>query len=145
MENLLSLVIFRPTSFTGLELVTQPSLSQLDLVYCRQLRTEGLRHPVHVFPNLTSSGMVTEVDFSMTWPRARASIDSFVDISQLHKLKLVDLSGLANITAGQAGALERAIKAQQELGLLQPAVRLYLPIGKERERDGSRDYKVYSR
>ena len=45
----------------------------------------------------------------------------------MRRLELVDLSGLANITADQAEALEGAIRAQQELGLLQQDVRLCLP------------------
>jgi len=125
IEHLSSLTIFRPdrNSFTGFELVTQPNMSHLDLVGCCQLGTEGLRHIVRVFPNLTSVGMVT--DSQAPWPKV--CIDSFVEISQLRKLELVDLSGLAHITAHQAEALERAIRAQQELGLLQPDVRLCLP------------------
>ena len=127
MEHLSSLTIFRPdrNSFTGFELVTQPNMSQLELVCCRRLGTEGLRHIVRVFPNLTSIGMVTKLDIQAPWPMV--CIDSFVEISQLRKLELVDLSGLINITADQAEALECAIRAQQELGLLQPIVRLFLP------------------
>jgi len=127
MEHLSSLTIFRPNhnSFTGFELVTQPNLSQLDLVCCRLLGTDGLRHIVHVFPNLTSIGIITESDLQAPWPKA--CIDSFVDICQLRKLELLDLSGLAHITAHQAAALEHAIRAQQKLGLLQPIVNLCLP------------------
>jgi len=44
---------------------------------------------VCVFPNLTSVGMVT--DSQAPWPKV--CIDSFVEISQLRKLELVDLSG----------------------------------------------------
>ncbi len=55
-------------------------------------------------------------------------VDSFVEISQLRKLELVDLSGLDHITADQVEALERAIRAQQELGLLQPDVTLNLQV-----------------
>ncbi len=113
MGNLSSLTIFRPTSFTGPELVTQPCLSQLELVCCRQLRTEGLRHLVHVFSNLTRIGLFTEADFSMPWPRV--SIDSFVEISQLRKLELVDLSGLVRVTVGQAKALESALEPNKSL------------------------------
>ena len=58
---------------------------------------------------------------------SKVCVDSFVELSQLRKLKLVDLSGLGNFTADQAGALERAIRAQQELSLLQPDVELRLP------------------
>ena len=94
----------------------------MDVVCCRQLGTEGLKHIVHVFPNLTGIGMITESGLQPMVP-----IDSFVEISQLRKLELVDLSGLDHITADQAEALERAIRAQQELGLLQPTVRLRLP------------------
>ncbi len=69
----------------------------------------------------------------MPWPRV--SIDSFVEISQLRKLELVDLSGLVRVTVGRAKALECAIRAQQELGLLQPGIRLYLPNRKKRDID----------
>ena len=54
-------------------------------------------------------------------------VDSFVEASQLRKLRLVDFTRLGNFTADQAEALERAIRAQQELGLLQPDVELCLP------------------
>ena len=123
MEYLSSLVIVNSGSFTGSELVTQPNVCHLDLVSCCDLDTEGLRHIVCVFSNLTSIGMVK--DSQGRWPRVR--IDSFVEISQLRKLELVDLSGLASITADQAQVLEHAIRGQQELGLLQRDVRLRLP------------------
>ena len=126
MEHLPSLTIFRPdrNSFTGFELVTQPNMSQLDVVCCHQLGTEGLKHIVHVFPNLTSIGMMTQSELSF---KPKVHIDSFVEISQWRKLELVDLSGLDYISAAQAEALKRAIRAQQELGLLQPTVELFLP------------------
>ena len=54
-------------------------------------------------------------------------IHGFVDICELRKLELLDLSGLAHITAHQAAALEHAIRARQKLGLLQPIVNLCLP------------------
>ncbi len=57
-------------------------------------------------------------------------VDSFVEISQLRKLELVDLSGLDHITADQVEALEHAIRAQQNLGLLQPNFRLCLHMPK---------------
>ena len=60
------------------------------------------------------------------WPKV--CVDSFVEISQWRRLDLVYLSGLGNITADQAEALERAIRAEQELGLLQPQVRLRLTM-----------------
>ena len=123
MEHLSSLIIVNPGLFTGSELVTQPNVCHLDLVSCCDLDNEGLRHIVCVFPDLTSIEMVK--DSKGPWPKVR--IDSFVEISQLRKLELIDLSGLANITAGQAEALERAIRAQQELGLLQRDVRFRLP------------------
>ncbi len=128
MEHLSSLMIFRPNSFTGFELVTQPNMSRLDLVNCHDLHTEGLRHIVHIFPDLTRIGMVSGP--LAPWPKV--CVDSFVEISQLRRLELVDLSGpglgrgLGNITVDQAEALECAIRAQQELGLLQPGVRLRL-------------------
>ena len=121
--HLSSLIIVKPGLFTGSELVTQPNVCHLDLVSWCDLDNEGLSHIVCVFPALTSIGMVK--DSQGPWPKVR--IDSFVEISQFHKLELVDLSGLANITAGQAEALERAIRAQQELGLLQRDVRFRLP------------------
>jgi len=127
MEHLSSLTIFRPNSFTGFELVTQPKLSHLELVCCYDLDTAGLRHIVCVFPELTSIRMVAEPkEHLVPWPVER--VDSFVEISQLRKLELVDLSGLGNITADQAEALKCAIRAQQELGLLQPNVRLVLQV-----------------
>ncbi|DBA90790.1 TPA: hypothetical protein ACH3X1_003995 [Trebouxia sp. C0004] len=52
-EHLSSLTIFRPNAFTGSELVTHPIVSQLDLVSCCELDTQGLRHIVCIFPNLT--------------------------------------------------------------------------------------------
>ena len=123
MEHLSSLTIFRPDAFTGSELVTHPNMSQLHLVSCCDLDTQGLKHIVYIFPNLTSIGMITD---SLTrWPKV--CVDSFVEVSQLRKLRLVDLTGLGNFTADQAGALERAIQSQQELGLLQSVVKLLLP------------------
>ena len=122
MEHLSSLIIVTYGLLTGSELVTQPNVSHLDLVSCCDLDNEGLRHIVCGFPHLTSIGMVKESKGS--WPKV--CIDNFVEISQLRKLELVDLSGLANITAGQAEALERAIRAQQELGLLLRDVRFCL-------------------
>ena len=116
MEHLSKLIIYRPNSFAGFELVTQPSLSHLDLVRCYDLDMEGLRHIVHLFPELTSIGIVTDA----LGPWSKVGVDSFVEISQLRKLELVDLSGLCDITADQA------IRAQQELGLLQPDIRLRL-------------------
>ena len=94
------------------------------------LYTEGLKHIVHLFPDLTSLGMLSDQTHSghealRSWPNV--CVDSFVEISQLRKLESVDLSGLGSITVGQAKALERAIRAQQELGLLQPSVILRLP------------------
>ena len=64
------------------------------------------------------------------WPIAVGCIDSFIELSQLRKLELLDLSGLDHITADQVEALERAIRAQQELGLLQPNLRLCLQMPK---------------
>ncbi len=126
MEHLSSLTISRPNCFTGCELVTQPSLPHLKLDCCRDLDTEGLRHIVCVFPNLTSMSMSAESQ--APWPIG--CTDSFVELSQLRKLELLNLSGLDHITADQAEALERAIRAQQELGLLQPNLRLCLQIPK---------------
>ena len=83
-----------------------------------------MKQIVYIFPNLTSIGMIG-TDPLERWPKV--CVDSFVEVSQLRKLRLVDLSGLGNFTADQAGALERAIRAQQELGLLQPVVELCLP------------------
>jgi len=128
MEHLSSLTISRPNCFTGCELVTQPSLPHLNLDCCRDLDTEGLRHIVCVFPNLTSISMSAESQ--APWPIATGCIDSFIELSQLRKLELLDLSGLDHITADQVEALERAIRAQQELGLLQPNFRLCLQMPK---------------
>lgn len=61
-------------------------------------------------------------------PSLRGGIDNFVEISQLRKLEVVDLSGLNRITADQVRALECASRAQQELGLLQPDVALMLQV-----------------
>ena len=91
---------------------------------CHDLDTEGLRHIVHLFPDLTSIGMVS----GPLGPWSKVCVDSFVEISQLRRLQLVDLLGLGNITADQSEALERAIRADQELGLLQPEVRRRLPM-----------------
>jgi len=124
MEHLSSPTIFRPNSFTGFELAKQPNLSRLDLVNCHDLDTESLRHIVHLFPDLTRIGTVSAP--LAPWPKV--CVDSFVEISKLRKLELVDLSGLDTIPADQAEALECAIRAQQELGLMQPEVRLGLPI-----------------
>ncbi len=123
MAHLSSLIIFRPDAFTGSELVTHPNMAQLHLVSCCDLDAQGLKHIVCIFPNLTSIGMIT--DSLARWPKV--CVDSFVEVSQLRKLRLVDLTGLGSFTADQAEALERAIRAQQELGLLQPDVELRLP------------------
>jgi len=130
MEHLSSLIIVKPGLFTGSELLTQPNVCHLDLVSCCDLDNEGLSHIVCVFPALTSIGMVK--DSQGPWPKVR--IDSFVEISQLSKLELVDLSGLANITAGQAEALERAISptrawlaaARCQISFAKSSIRWYL-------------------
>ena len=126
MEHLSSLTISRPDSFTWCQLVTQPQLSHLHLDCCHDLDTEDLRHIVCVFPNLTSICISAESEVR----RPMGCVDSFVALSQMRKLKLLDLSGLDHITADQVEALERAIRAQQNLGLLQPNFRLCLHMPK---------------
>ena len=64
-----------------------------------------------------------------SWPLApwpKVCVDSFVEISQLRRLELVGLSRLGTVAVGHAAPLERAIRAQQELGLLQPNVGLFV-------------------
>lgn len=92
----------------------------LDLVNCHDLDTEGLRHIVHIFPDLTRIGMLSAPQAS--WPLApwpKVCVDSLVEISQLRRLELVGLSRLGTVAVGHAAPLERAIRAQQELGCSQ--------------------------
>ncbi len=124
MEHLSSLIIVRPNSFSGFELVTQPKMSHLNLHCCHGLDTEGWRHIVRISPNLTSISMSDESQV----PSLMGGIDKFVEYSQWRKLDVVNLSGLDRITADQVEALECAIRAQQELGLLQPDVTLILQV-----------------
>ncbi len=56
--------------------------------------------------------------------------------SQLRKLEVVDLSGLDNITADQFEALEDAVRAQQELGLLPPDVKIVLNVPNKMHHNG---------
>ncbi len=77
MEDLSSLVIVRPDSFTGFELVTQPKMSHLDLESCHDLDTEGVRHIVCVFPSLSSISMSAESQL----PRPMGGVDNFIEIS----------------------------------------------------------------
>lgn len=135
----LSVVTFaRPYGFTGTTLPCQPSVTELRLIDCRYVHTEGLKRMLSaVFPALRTLA----IQASMNTPCLHMTQQTLEALVCGRNLELIDLRGVQGITCRKLGQLHSLFMRKATLGKAQSSVTLQLPCDKR----GQHQRVIYAR